>query len=180
VRIGIAADSHGDWASLDRWAAEQRVEVVIHCGDCGLAPTDGVPVWAARGNHDQGLANAGTRPSFMADYEILDLDGLRWLFLGCASFKADVAPPPGWLEGLSADVLVTHEAPFNPHLGWSGHPVVRDVVERIQPGWCFSGHWHHAAQSMVGRTRCFALGSRPADWLIVETADGALKVPAAA
>jgi hypothetical protein len=176
MRIGIAADSHGDWPALDRWAAAERLELVVHCGDCGLGPANGVPVLAARGNHDQELAAAeGQRPRFLADYEVVEVDGLRWLFLGCVSFKADVAPPPA--EPAAADVLVSHESPFNPHLGFRGHPVVRGLVERLQPGWCFSGHWHHAARARLGRTQCLALGARPTGWVIVESRGGELILP---
>lgn len=180
LRIGVAADSHGNWAALDGWAAAHRLDVVIHCGDCGVAPADGVPVWAARGNHDHavhaGHAAGGTargdRPSFVPDYHVLELGGLRWLFLGCGEGLAAVAAPPATLPAV--DVLVSHEAPFNPHLGWPGHPVVRAVVEQARPRWCFSGHWHRAARTVLGATRCFALGDDPAGWLVAEVRDATL------
>jgi hypothetical protein len=174
LRVGLAADSHGDWTTLDRWAAEHRLDLIVHCGDVGLAPGDGVPVLAARGNHEQRLASAGERPRFVADYEAREIGGLRWLFLGCSSSLGDVAPPPPELT--TADVLVSHEAPFNPQMGWSGHPVVRGVVERVRPAWCFSGHWHHFARGTVGATRCVALGADPSGWLVADLSGGRLEL----
>src|SRR5438093_3690274 len=170
LRIGIAADSHGDWSTLDRWASGNKIGLVIHCGDCGVTPSDGVPVWAARGNHDLWDKSRGRRPRFIADYRVVQLEGLRWLFLGCSSGLGHVAPPPA--EMPAADVLISHEAPFNPHLGWSGHPVVRAVIERIQPRWCFSGHWHQAGRATLGPTTCYALGADPSGWVIAEVHDG--------
>jgi len=173
VRVGLAADSHGDWPALDGWAARERLGLVVHCGDAGPAATEGVLVLAARGNHEQ-RRDGGVRPIYVPDYSVVDLGGLRWLFLGCCSAGGDVAAPPDDLP--PADVLVSHEAPFNPHLGWSGHPVVQRVVERLRPRWCFSGHWHHPARGQVGPTRCFALGAEPAGWLVAELAGGELRL----
>lgn len=180
VRIGIAADSHGDWPALDAWAARYALDVVVHCGDSGTTETGGVLVWAARGNHDHShsIQGGAGRPQFVDDYEVRELAGLRWLFLGCAPGTAGVAPLPEALPAL--DVVVSHEAPFNPHLGWTGHPAVRALVERAQPRWCFSGHWHHAGRQTIGRTECYALGATPAGWLIVEAGDGTLRLTALA
>ena len=173
MRVGIAADSHSDWATLDRWAVDERLDAVVHCGDCGTTDRDGAPVWAARGNHDQ-IARYGRRPLFVPDYRAIELGGLLWLFLGCCSGAGEVAPPPGALP--PADVLVSHEAPFNPRLGWDGHPVVRQVVARVGPRWCFSGHWHHPARGAIGRTACRALGAEPSGWLVAQLSDGELRL----
>src|SRR5436309_1292131 len=111
LRVGLAADSHGDWGALDGWAAQQGLDVVVHCGDAGPSGTDGVLVLSARGNHEQRRA-VGVRPIYVPDYVVLELGGLRWLFLGCCSAGGDVALPPDDLP--AAEVLVSHEAPFNP------------------------------------------------------------------
>jgi hypothetical protein len=173
VRIGLAADSHGDWRALDAWAARHRLDLVVHCGDAHGTDTDGVPVLSARGNHEQRVERAA-RPAFVPDYGVREIGGLRWVFLGCNSVGGGVAAPPTELP--EADVLVSHEAPFNPRMGWEGHPVVRRVVERLTPRWCFSGHWHHKAKGWVGRTECFALGHEPHGWLVAEVADGELEL----
>lgn len=173
LRLGLAADSHGDWAALDRWAAAHRLDLVIHCGDAGPTAIDGVPVLSARGNHEQAAAT-GIRPTFVPDYALREVGGLRWLFLGCSSLGGEVAQPPPDLP--KADVLVTHESPFNPHLGWDGHPIVRAVVDRVEPRWCFSGHWHHHARGTLGSTSCFALGADPAGWLVAEIGRGMLRL----
>jgi len=180
-RIGIAADSHGDWPSLDAWAAGHALDVVVHCGDCGTTPTTGVLVWAARGNHDPDedttAVRQAARPTFVDDYALREIAGLRWLFLGCAPGAARVAPLPLALPRIDeVDVLVSHESPFNPHLGWPGHPTVRALVERLQPRWCFSGHWHQAARTTIGRTRCYALAAEPSGWLVADVRDTALHV----
>ena len=49
MRVGLAADSHGDWAALDAWAALCRLELVVHCGDAHGTDSHGVPVLSARG-----------------------------------------------------------------------------------------------------------------------------------
>jgi hypothetical protein len=175
LRIGLAADSHGDWAALDGWAAAERLDLIVHCGDCGIAPGAGIPVLAARGNHEQSLASNGERPRFVPDYERRTIDSLSFLFLGCCSVAGAVAAPPAELA--VADVVISHEAPFNPQLGWAwGHPVVRAVVERSRPAWCFSGHWHHLARGAVGATTCWALGADRTGWLVAELDDGTLRL----
>jgi len=173
VRIGLAADSHGDWTALDAWAAAHALELVVHCGDAHGTDTTGVPVLSARGNHEQHVAHAA-RPTFVPDYEVREIAGLRWLFLGCNSVGGGVAAAPDELP--AADVLVSHEAPFNPHMGWEGHPVVRAVVQRVQPRWCFSGHWHHIARGRLGATDCYALGASPEGWLVAEATQEGLYV----
>jgi hypothetical protein len=85
-----------------------------------------------------------------------------------------VAKPPGDLPPV--DVLVSHEAPFNPHMGWEGHPVVRKVVQQVKPRWCFSGHWHHLARGRVGDTTCVALGADPGGWVVAKIDDGELRL----
>jgi hypothetical protein len=169
--VGIAADSHGDWRALDAWASAHRLDVVVHCGDAGPADSDGVLVLSARGNHEQ-RPPSGLRPIYVPDYRTIELAGLRWTFLGCCSAGGDVAAPPADLP--HADVLISHEAPFNPHMGWDGHPVVRAVVQRLKPRWCFSGHWHHLARGRVGETECVALGADPNGWLVFRTEGGNL------
>lgn len=170
--MGVAADSHGDWRSLDGWAAAHQLDVVVHCGDAGPADTDGVRVLSARGNHEV-RAPTGLRPIYVPDYESIEIGGLRWMFLGCCSAGGAVAaPPPGGLAWV--DVLVSHEAPFNPHMGWEGHPVVRRVVQQVKPRWCFSGHWHHLARGRIGVTECVALGADPSGWLVLQVEGGDL------
>ena len=169
--MGVAADSHGDWKGLDEWAAAHRLDVVVHCGDAGPAEDDGILVLSARGNHEM-RAPSGARPLYVPDYQMLELGGLTWLFLGCCSAGGDVATPPADLP--RADVLVSHEAPFNPHMGWEGHPVVHRVVHQVKPRWCFSGHWHHLARGRVGATECLALGADPKGWLVYQIQEGEL------
>jgi hypothetical protein len=173
LRVGIAADSHGDWRALDDWASAHELDVVVHCGDAGAADSGGVLVLSARGNHEQ-RPPIGPRPIYVSDYDVVELAGLRWLFLGCCSYGGEVAAPPDELP--AADVLISHEAPFNPHLGWEGHPIVRRVVEQVRPRWCFSGHWHHLARGRVGDTTCIALGADPAGWLVAEILEGELSL----
>lgn len=138
----------------------------------------GVAILAARGNHDAPTLPPNDRLELVPDYQVRSVGGLRVLFLGCLSVRGDVGPPPADLPG--AELLISHEAPFNPQMGWAGHPTVRAVLLSTTPSWCFSGHWHHAARGQIGPTACHALGADPAGWVVADIEAGRLRLIASA
>ena len=54
-------------------------------------------------------------------------------------------------------ILIVHESPFNVGGREVGCPVIRDLVERMQPEFCFNGHIHHYDETTIGRTKCVSL-----------------------
>ncbi|GII01361.1 metallophosphoesterase family protein [Planobispora takensis] len=77
------------------------------------------------------------------------------------------------------DLLLTHDWPSgiaDPDLGEHvGRPELRDLCERVRPGWYFCGHMHRPNRASIGPSRVVCLGhirSGPAALALLERESG--------
>lgn len=185
MRIGLASDIHGRRTTLVSWAKNQQLDVIVVSGDLDAGSKFPLPVYYCFGNNDDRLEYEDWRRNGLLencravdDYETIEIGGLRWMFIGCklnpVIGPGIVAPPQEPLPRV--DVIVTHEAPIQTGV-FPPHPLVEDVVRRVQPRWCFSGHRHEAALGYVDSTECVALGRSPESWAILQVESRSLVLP---
>ena len=183
--IGLASDVHGRWDLLTSWAKDRNLDTVVVCGDLDAGPIFPLPVYFCYGNNDDRTEfDHWRRTGLMEncfpidDYGIVEIGGLKWMFIGCKLNRrvgaGIVASPP---ENLTkVDAIVTHEAPIRTGT-IPPHPVIEDVVRRVQPQWCFSGHRHEAAHDYLGSTECISLGTSPESWAVLHAESKSLTLP---
>lgn len=185
MRIGLASDVHGRWNTLVSWVRAQQIDVVAVAGDLDAGSKFPFPVYYAFGNlddrreYEEWEVGGHLENLFgMGDYEVAEIGGLKWMFVGCA-FDTRIGPgkvpsPPPSLP--KVDAIVTHEAPIRTG-PFPPHPIIEALVRQVQPRWCFSGHRHMVGHGTVGSTECVALGTDPSGWAILHVETMSLILP---
>jgi Icc-related predicted phosphoesterase len=189
MKILIFSDIHGDTRALERLLA-QPADLYIAAGDLSvfgrslersgeLLGRHADRVWVLPGNHETEQANHEfcSRYGFVDFHrQALQLGQTHWAGLGYSNptpfdtpgeySEEEIGEALADFDGLSPLVLVVHFPPWNTKLDevapgrHAGSRVLREWVERNQPGWLFCGHIHECAgrSDQIGATQCFNVG----------------------
>jgi hypothetical protein len=192
MRVALTADVHGRWEDAAGFARRYSCEAILVAGDLGEAAYSvdwPIPLYWVWGDDDsrlvwRHLTSAGQvqHCHLIPNWTTVTIGGLTVLGVGAERDNAAlpgpavVLPPPSPVP--RADLVLSHAAGWHRRVtsGSKTYDVfdaqvsraVRDSGARI----AVSGHNHRwlAGRTCGGRTRCYGLGNRPADWAVLDTA----------